>query len=181
MSTLPLVFATALHGLCDCANLRSGESVLIHAGAGGVGIAAIQIAQLKGAVIYATVSTEEKKDYLVNTFGVKRENIFHSRNASFLPAIMAATKGRGVDVILNSLIGDLLHDSWRCCARFGRFVEIGKRDIIDAGKLDMQIFKRNVTFTAFDVSELCDVQDRALSTVWERCATFDRSCTGSMN
>ena len=172
ISTLPLVFATALYGLCDRANLRAGESVLIHSGAGGVGIAAIQIAHLKGAIVYATVSTEEKKDYLVNTLGVTRENIFNSRDSSFLPAIMAATDDRGVDVVLNSLVGDLLHDSWRCCARFGRFIEIGKRDVTDAGKLNMQVFKRNATFTAFDVSELCDVQNKALSTVWQRYACF---------
>lgn len=171
MATLPLVFATALYGLCDRANIRAGESVLIHCGAGGVGIAAIQIAHLMGAIVYSTVSTDEKRDYLVNTLGVKRENIFSSRDSTFLPAIMAATNGKGVDVVLNSLIGDLLHDSWRCCARFGRFVEIGKRDVTDAGRLDMQVFKRNVTFTAFDVSELYDVQDRALSTVWARYAT----------
>ena len=171
ISTLPLVFATALYGLCDRANLQAGESVLIHSGAGGVGIAAIQIAHLKGAIVYATVSTEEKKDYLVNTLGVKRKNIFNSRDSSFLPAIMAATNGRGMDVVLNSLIGDLLHDSWRCCARFGRFIEIGKRDVTDAGKLDMQVFKRNVTFTAFDFSELCDVQNKTLSTVWQRYAS----------
>ncbi|KAI4176186.1 MAG: hypothetical protein LQ343_001230 [Gyalolechia ehrenbergii] len=168
VSTLPLVFATALYGLCDRANIQPDESVLIHSGAGGVGIAAIQIAHLKGATVFTTVSTEEKKDFLVNKLGVKRENIFNSRDSSFLPAIMAATNGKGVNVVLNSLIGDLLHDSWRCCARFGRFVEIGKRDITDAGKLDMKTFKRNVTFTAFDVSELCDVNDRALSSVWER-------------
>lgn len=168
ISTLPLVFATALYGLCDRANIRAGESVLIHSGAGGVGIAAIQVAHLKGAIVYSTVSTEEKKDYLVNTLGVKREHIFNSRDSCFLPAIMIATNGKGVDVVLNSLIGDLLHDSWRCCARFGRFVEIGKRDVTDAGRLDMQVFKRNVSFTAFDVSELCDVQNSALSTVWAR-------------
>ena len=85
---------------------------------------------------------------------------------------MTATNGKGVDIVLNSLIGDLLHDSWRCCARFGRFVEIGKRDLTDAGKLDMQVFKRNATFTAFDVSELCDTQDRVLSTQWERYVTY---------
>ena len=180
MATLPLVFATALYGLCDRANIRSGESVLIHAGAGGVGMAAIQIAQLKGATVFATVSTEEKKDYLVNTFDVKRENIFNSRDSSFLPAVMAATNGKGVDVVLNSLVGDLLHDSWRCCARFGRFVEIGKRDITDAGRLDMQVFKRNATFTAFDVSELYDVHDRTLSTVWERYAAFNIPVEGSI-
>ncbi|KAL8833881.1 MAG: hypothetical protein Q9170_004028 [Blastenia crenularia] len=172
VSTLPLAFATALYGLCDRANIQSGESVLIHSGAGGVGIAAIQIAHLMGATVYTTVSTEEKKDFLVNKLGVKRENIFNSRDSSFLPAIMTATKGKGVNVVLNSLIGDLLHDSWRCCARFGRFVEIGKRDVTDAGRLDMQMFKSNVTFTAFDVSELCDVNDRALSSVWERYAKF---------
>lgn len=67
---------------------------------------------------------------------------------------MAATLGRGVDVVLNSLTADLLHDSWRACADFGRFVEIGKRDILEGGKLDMDIFERNVTFTAFDLSNL---------------------------
>ncbi|KAL8901562.1 MAG: hypothetical protein Q9207_005141 [Kuettlingeria erythrocarpa] len=168
LSTLPLVFATAIYGLMDRANLQSGESVLIHSGAGGVGIAAIQIAHLRGATVYSTVSTAEKKDFLVQNLGVKRENIFHSRDSSFLPAIMAATDGRGVDVVLNSLTGDLLHDSWRCCARFGRFVEIGKRDVSDAGKLDMHVFKRNVTFTAFDVSELCDEEADVVNTVWAR-------------
>lgn len=111
MSTLLLVFATAIYGLCDRANLKSGESVLIHSGAGGVGIAAIQIANLRGATIYSTVSTEEKNNFLVENLGVKRENIFNSRDSFFLPAIMAATDGKGVDVVLNSLVDDLLHDS----------------------------------------------------------------------
>ena len=102
---------------------------------------------------------------------MNRENIFNSRDSSFLPAILGATDGKGVDVVLNSLTGDLLHDSWRCCARFGRFVEIGKRDLTDAGRLDMHLFKQNLTFTAFDVSELCDVQNRALSLIWERYDT----------
>jgi len=148
--------------------LKGGETVLIHSGAGGVGIAAIQIAHLKGAEVFATVSTLEKKDYLVKNLGVKRENIFNSRDSSFLPAIMVATNNRGVDVVLNSLIGDLLQDSFRACARFGRFVEIGRKDLTDAGRLDMNIFKRNVSYTAFDVSELCDVDDKRLSVVWER-------------
>lgn len=129
VSSLPLVFATAIYALSDCANLQRGETVLIHSGAGGVGIAASQIAHMKGAEFYTTVSTQEKKDYLVEKLGVKRENIFNSRDSSFLPAIMQATNSRGVDVILNSLIGDLLHDSLRACARFGRFVEIGKKDL----------------------------------------------------
>lgn len=152
----------------DRANLQRRETVLIHSGAGGVGIAAIQIAHLRGAEVFTTVSTKEKKDYLVDKLGVKRENIFNSRDSSFLPAIMVATNNRGVDVVLNSLLGDLLHDSFRACARFGRFVEIGKKDLTDAGRLDMQIFKRSVSYMAFDVSELCDVDNQKLSVVWAR-------------
>lgn len=120
-----------------------------------------------GFKVFATVSNKVKEDFLVQKFGIKRENIFNSSDSSFLAGVLAATNGKGVDVVLNSLSGDLLHDSWRACARFGRFVEVGKRDLIDAGKLDMQNFRRNVTFTAFDVSELCDVNDRVLSSVWE--------------
>lgn len=154
--------------MSDCANLQRGETVLIHSGAGGVGIAAIQIAHMKGAEVYATVSTPEKTNYLVERLGVKRENIFNSRDSSFLLAIMQATNNRGVDVVLNSLIGDLLHDSLRACARFGRFVEIGKKDLTDAGRLDMRNFVRNVSYMAFDVSELCDEDDEKLSAVWAR-------------
>ena len=168
MSTMPLTFATALYGLCERARLQKDETVLIHSGAGGVGIAAIQVAQFQGAEIFTTVSTEEKTQFLIDNFGIKRENIFNSRDSSFLSDILSATGGKGVDVVLNSLTGDLLHDSWRACARFGRFVEIGKRDLTDAGKLDMQIFRRNVSFTAFDVSELCDPSNSALNTVWAR-------------
>ena len=86
---------------------------------------------------------------------------------------MEATNNRGVDVILNSLIGDLLHDSFRACARFGRFVEIGKKDLTDAGRLDMHVFKRNVSYTAFDVSELCVLDNKRLSDVWAR---YEKIC-----
>lgn len=122
----------------------------------------------KDIQVFTTVNSEEKKDFLVQKLGIKRQNIFNSFDSSFLPGVLAATSGKGVDVILNSLSGDLLHDSWMACARFGRFVEVGKRDLNDAGKLDMQNFRRNITFTAFDVSELCDVSDRALNSIWER-------------
>ena len=67
---------------------------------------------------------------------------------------MTATAGHGVDVVLNSLTGELLHDSWHACAEFGRFIEIGKRDILDKGKLEMDVFERNVAFIAFDLMNL---------------------------
>ncbi|XXG99710.1 hypothetical protein Hte_006051 [Hypoxylon texense] len=154
MCTLPVAYSTAIYALLARANLQSGESVLIHSGAGGVGIAAIHIARQAQAEIFATVSTEEKKDYLVETFGLKREQIFSSRDISFVERVMDATGGRGVDVVLNSLSGELLHASWRCCAEFGRFVEIGKREFTEGGRLEMEQFLKSATFTGFDLSSL---------------------------
>ena len=116
--------------------------------------------------IFTTVSTNEKKKHLIQKFGIKEANIFQSRDSSFLPAIMEATNGRGVDVVLNSLVGDLLHASWECCAAFGRFVEIGKRDILDAGRLGMEQFQKSVTFTAFDLSDFFFHEDPLLHQKW---------------
>ncbi|KAI0406569.1 polyketide synthase [Xylaria palmicola] len=154
MCTLPIVFSTAIYALQDRARLQPGETVLIHSAAGGVGNAAIQIAKLIGATIFATVSTDEKAEYLVKNLGVPRENIFTSSNTSFLPGIMKATGGKGVDVVLNSLTGEALHASWKCCATFGRFVEIGKQDITEYGLLDLHGFLHSRTFTAFDLSDI---------------------------
>ena len=118
--------------------------------------------------IFTTVSTSEKKEYLVNTFGLDPAHIFNSRDSSFLDGILDATEGRGVDVVLNSLTGDLLHDSWRACAEFGRFVEIGKRDIVHSGSLDMQLFSRSTTFTAFDLSSLYYHSNPAMQQIWSK-------------
>ncbi|KAL9595237.1 MAG: hypothetical protein Q9219_006571 [cf. Caloplaca sp. 3 TL-2023] len=169
MPTLLVIYGTALYALNDRAHLRAGETILIHSGAGAFGQASIALAQLRGATIYTTVSTEEKKDFLVREMGLPRENIFQSRDDSFVQGIMTATEGKGVNVVVNSLTGDLLHASWRCCANFGRFVEVGKRDIVDAGKLDMDVFSRNVTFTAFDLTELFYHDDQFYKDIWIKC------------
>lgn len=105
---------------------------------------------------------------MTEKLGLKEEHIFNSRDSSFLHGILAITEGRGVDVILNFLTGDLLHDSCKLCAEFGRFVEIGKRDIIDAGKLGMEMFRRNVTFTAFDFSDLYSLTNQNLQRIRQR-------------
>ncbi|GLA42609.1 putative PKS/NRPS-like protein biosynthetic cluster [Aspergillus niger] len=153
-STIPLVFSTVIYALSHRADLQPGESVLIHSAAGGVGMAAIQYAKHLGAKIFAMVGNGTKKSFLVEKYGLKPAHIFSSRNSSFLPAIMEATSGQGVDVVLNSLTGDLLRSSFEACADFGRFIDIGKRDILDHGLLDMSTFGRNVSFMAFDLSNL---------------------------
>ena len=154
VAALPLAFATALYALQNRANLRRGEKVLIHSAAGGLGLAAIQIAQMLGAEVFATVGTDAKKKYLVDECGLNETHVYSSRDSSFLTGVLSATNGLGVDVVLNSLVGDLLHDSWNVCAPFGRFIEIGKKDIVDAGLLEMTRFKQSVTFSAFDLRQL---------------------------
>ncbi|KAK6514428.1 hypothetical protein TWF506_008821 [Arthrobotrys conoides] len=166
ISTIPFVYATAFYALHNKGSLQEGESVLIHSGAGGIGLAAIQLAQLAGAEVYTTVSTEDKRQFIVEHFGIKPQNVFSSRDTSFETRLMEATNGAGVDVVLNSLTGDLLHASWRCCGSFGRFVEIGKRDLSESGRLEMDQFLKNATYTAFDLSDLYNSPNPAHQKIW---------------
>ncbi|KAF9893690.1 hypothetical protein FE257_009858 [Aspergillus nanangensis] len=151
-STIPIVFCTAYYSLFDIGRLCEGEKVLIHAASGGVGQAAIILAQHIGAEIYATVGSPEKKSFLIERYGIHESNIFFSRDTSFAEGILNATNGEGVDVILNSFSGDMLCASWDCIAPFGRFVEIGKRDILQNSRLDMAQFDRNISFSSVDLT-----------------------------
>lgn len=102
--------------------------------------------------LYVTVGTEEKRKFLTETFGLSPKRIFSSRSTAFAPMLMSATNGKGVDVILNSLPGDMLDASWRCIADNGTFVEIGKRDMLDRNSLSMEPFCRNASYRAIDMS-----------------------------
>ena len=134
------------------ARLSKGESVLIHAASGSVGQAAIMHAQMVGADIFVTVGTQAKRDLVRREFGILEDRIFNSRDLSFAHKIKEATSGRGVDVVLNSLAGEALSATWSCIAMFGRFIEIGKKDIIENRLLDMAPFARNVSFHALDLN-----------------------------
>ncbi|EAQ86385.1 hypothetical protein CHGG_07638 [Chaetomium globosum CBS 148.51] len=154
-ASLPMIFSTAYVGLVDIANLRPGQSVLIHAAAGGVGQAAIMLAKdYLGAEVYATVGSQEKRDLLTREYGIPAERIFNSRDASFAPAVLAATGGRGVDVVLNSLAGPLLQAGFDVLAPFGHFVEIGKRDLEGNSLLEMATFSQVASFTSLDMMSL---------------------------
>ncbi|KAM0165973.1 hypothetical protein ACHAQE_002074 [Botrytis cinerea] len=168
-SALPVVFMTAWHTLHDIANLQAGETVLIHAGAGGTGQAAIQVAQLLGAEVYTTVGSKEKKELLMKHYNIPGDRILYSRNTSFAQGIKNLTNNRGVDVVLNSLSGDMLLASWDCVAPFGRFIEIGKQDILSRSNLPMGQFSQPKTFSSIDLLPLAqkrpDIAKRALQTV----------------
>lgn len=152
-ASLPVVYTTAYFSLIHHCRLEKGEKILIHAAAGGVGIAAIHIAKAVGAEIYATVSSPDKRAY-IESIGVKPENIMSSRTLEFADQVMEKTNGYGVDVVLNSLSGEPIYKSVRCLAAYGRFIEIGKTDIYRNSKLGLQPFGNNLTYFGVDVDRL---------------------------
>ena len=142
-ATLPVVFMTSWHALKNVARLRPGERVLVHAGAGGVGMAAIQIAHHFGADVIASAGSPAKRA-LLQTLGVK--HVIDSRRGDFAEAVMELTNGRGVDVVLNALAGEAIPMGLSCLAEFGRFVEIGKRDIYQNSRIPLRPLRRNASF-----------------------------------
>jgi NADPH:quinone reductase-like Zn-dependent oxidoreductase/aryl carrier-like protein len=153
-STIPVVFCTAYYGLFDLGRLMEGETVLIQAAAGGVGQAAIMLAQTCGAEIFATVGSIDKKQHIMKEYGIPEDHIYYSRDTTFGPAIRQVTGGKGVDVVLNSLGGEFLRESWDCLAPFGRFIEIGKADITKNSRLEMAQFEYNVSFASVDLTKV---------------------------
>jgi NADPH:quinone reductase-like Zn-dependent oxidoreductase len=150
-ASIPTIHATAYNALVRVARVQKGQSILIHAAAGGVGQVACQIAQHFGLEIFATVSSEAKKMLIRQQYGIRDDHIFSSRDPSFVKGIKRMTKGRGVDVVLNSLAGEMLRQTWHCIAPFGHFVEIGIKDILNNTGLDMRPFLQDATFTFFNL------------------------------
>ncbi|WP_175478804.1 type I polyketide synthase [Rubrimonas cliftonensis] len=150
-ATLPVVFGTAWRGLIDLGRLEPGETVLVHGGAGGVGLAAIQIARGRGARVIATASTPEKRA-LTRTLGA--DAAFDSRTLAFADAVMDATDGRGVDVALNSLSGAAMEATLGCMAAFGRFIELGKRDYYANTRIGLRPMRRNIAYHGVDLDAM---------------------------
>lgn len=146
-----VTYLTAWYGLIDKAELQDGESVLIHNASGGVGYVALQIAWFKGACVFATAGTEEKRQHL-RELGV--EHVYDSRSLVFADQIRRDTNGRGVDVVLNAMAGEAVSQSFELLAPFGRFIEIGKKNIADNNGLPMRAFQDNLTFAAVDIDRM---------------------------
>jgi 4-hydroxyphenylalkanoate synthase len=146
---VPVAFLTALYGLADLAAIRAGQAVLVHAGTGGVGMAAVQLARHLGVEVFVTAS-RGKWDTL-RAMGLDEDHIGDSRTLEFEAKFMSVTEGRGVDVVLNSLAGEFVDASLRLLVRGGRFIEMGKTDIRDAQAIAIQY--PGVWYQAFDLSE----------------------------
>ena len=121
----------------------------------------IQIAQHIGAEIFVTVSTTDKCD-LMKEYGIEDDHIFNSRDLSFTKGINRMTNGRGVDVIINTLTGEALRQTWACISPFGRFVELGKKDVLANNRLEMKHFSANASFSLVNVQVLSSQTQIAL-------------------
>jgi thioester reductase-like protein len=150
-ATVLIVYLTAYHALFRLARLRAGERVLIHAGAGGVGLAAIHLAQQAGAEVFATAGSDAKRT-LLRDLGVK--HVFSSRTLDFADEIRACLDGEGVDIVLNSLAGEAIHQGLALLRPYGRFLEIGKRDIYEHGHLDLSPFRNALSYFAIDLARM---------------------------
>ena len=148
--TLPAAFMTVVHAL-DVGQLAAGERLLIHAASGGVGLAAVQVAQARGAEIFATAGSPEKRA-LLQSLGIR--HVFHSRTLDFADEIRARTGGMGVDVVLDSLTGDFLTRSLRLLAPQGRFLELGKKETYSADQLAALQLAAGVSYHAIDLSQI---------------------------
>lgn len=142
-ATLPVVFMTAWHALKTVARMKAGETILVHAGAGGVGMAAIQIAHHLGAEVIASAGSATKRS-LLKLLGVK--HVIDSRKGDFTETVLELTGGRGVDVVLNALAAEAIPMGLSCLAEFGRFIEIGKRDIYQNSRLPLWALRKNASF-----------------------------------
>ena len=170
---VPVAFLTARFALEELAHLARGERVLIHAAAGGVGLAALQLAQRLGAEVFATAGSQAKRAYL-QSLGV--QHVFDSRNPAFTDEVRAATGGAGVHVVLNSLTGEFITKGLELLVPSGRFVEIGKTEIWDLDRV--QKVRGDVSYHAFALDRLTIEEPRRIGAALRRL--MDDFAAGSL-
>lgn len=121
----------------------------------GLGQALIQVAQSIGAEVFVTVGSVEKRELLMQVYGIPLDHIFNSRDLTFAKGVIRMTKGCGVNVAVNTLTGEALRKTWGCVAGYGKFIEVGKKDILANSGLDMMPFLNNVTFASVNIEVSC--------------------------
>ena len=150
-ATVPVAFLTAYYAMVQLGHIEKGETILIHGAAGGVGLAALQIAKLKGATVIATAGTVEKRRFLE---ALGADHIFDSRSLDFVSRVRGVTNGEGVDLVLNSLFSEAMERSIELVKPFGRFLELGKRDYYSDRKIGLRPFRRNISYFGIDADQL---------------------------
>ncbi|GAB0090084.1 Fatty acid synthase [Sergentomyia squamirostris] len=163
-STIPCAYSTVYYALVMQGKMKKGESILIHAGAGGIGQAAISVAHSAGLTVFTTVGSQEKREFLKNKFPqLTDRHIGNSRDSSFQQLIMRETRGRGVDLVVNSL-HEFFEASVRCLGANGRFLQIGKLDLDQNNPLGMSVYN-NISFHGIPLDSVINSDDETIVTV----------------
>jgi fatty acid synthase len=163
-ASIPVVYLTAYYALVHKAQCREGQSVLIHAGSGGVGMAAIRVAQKRGLKVFTTCSSS-KRQFLKENFCLEDHQIGDSRCEAFLETVLSGTNQRGVHIVLNSLAGSLQKASLRCLAPGGHFCEIGKFDVMENSEIALGLLAANISFHVIDLLPL--LSDSSHKPLWD--------------
>ncbi|KAJ4253425.1 hypothetical protein NW762_010583 [Fusarium torreyae] len=168
-ASIPIAFFTAYYSVIEKARLEKDEKILIHSAAGGVGQAAVMLAQSVGAEVFVTAGSQEKHDFLRDVYGIQEDHIFWSNNVSFSAGISTVTKGYGVDVVLNTLSGELLHASCEVLAPLGRLVDISRYDIQRNKRIEMKAFDNAKSFITVDIAKVTELQSRVAHRTLRKC------------
>jgi len=172
-ATVPCVYSTCYYALYVEGKMKKGDKILIHSGTGGIGQAAIYLALHEGCEIFTTVGTVEKRQFIRETFpSIPEDHIGNSRDTSFEQMIMQHTGGRGVDIVLNSLAEEKLQASVRCVANGGRFLEIGKFDMVSDNPLSASAFAKGISFQAILLDRFFCMHSERKIRVWKGVAEF---------
>lgn len=166
-AAMPLVFATAYYALVTVGRLKAGETILIHSASGGLGLAAIQVARRQRARILATAGTPEKVSYL-HSQGI--EHVFDSRSTSFVDGVLGVCP-EGVDMVLNSLAGEGLTGGLSVLGRFGRFLDVTKKDIYNDLRVGLSPFRRGLSYHAIDLEQVINYDHSTVQELLETLMT----------
>lgn len=171
-TTIPVAFMTAWYALHHLGRIQHGEKILIHSASGGVGLAAIQIAKLAGAEIFATAGTDEKRTYL-RKLGIR--HVMDSRSTLFAGKVRKLTGGAGVDLVLNSLAGESIGKGLSALAPGGRFLEIGKRDVYANTAVGLRPFRNNLAMFVIDMGQVMTKQPHTVQSLLQVITKLTRA------
>ena len=153
-ASMPASFAVAVRSIVDVGQLKERQSILVHSAASPLGLAALPICRTRSANIFATVESEDEAEYLKAYEGLASNHVFLMDDESFVANLKECTNGRGVDIILGSQRRDMIRSSWKCLAKFGKYVDAGAGDLSLLDTADLGSFLANRSYHRVDLASL---------------------------
>ena len=150
-ASMPLIYMTAVYAFEHVTRLRKGQKVLIQSASGGLGLAAIQLARAKGAVIFVTAGTAEKTRFLAEQMGIPLNHVFCSHDPTDVKRMVRTTQNGGFDVILSKSQGEMPYQSIKALVPLGYLIYVGRLDVTSSKNIALELFQKSASFTSFDL------------------------------